>query len=112
MGYLPTRYCLERTQRSLKQHKLLVLVTPPELNGKTLLLKTKHTLNTGHIKKNQVATDLEIPSLLAHFIVLEEDTQGEDIPREKTSMVLTSAGPDGYETDPPGKTRLLGAIVA
>lgn len=107
MGYLPTRDDLERIQRSPKQHKLLVLLTPPELNGKTLLLKTKHTLNTGYIyikKKNQVATDLEMSSLLGHFRVLEDGTQGGDIPRKKTSMVLTSAGPEGYNTDLPGRT--------
>lgn len=74
--------------------------------------KTHFEYRTYIKKKNQVATDLEISSLLVHFIVLEDDTQGEDIPREKTSMVLTSAGPEGYETDLPGKTRLLGAIVA
>lgn len=51
-------------------------------------------------------------SLLGRFRVLEGGMQGGDIPREKTSIVLTSAGPEGYKTDLPGKTRLLGAIVA
>lgn len=79
MGYLPTSYCLERIPEVSKTTQAVGLGCPPELNGKTPTAEDKTQFGyrkQKKKKKNQVATDLKISSLMVRSLAMEDDMQG------------------------------------
>lgn len=86
---------------------ILILVCPSELGGKTLLLKTPHTLATGH-RKARLITGQEASSWPSSYTGLGSSIQATG---RKSTPVLPSCEPDALRYQPAEQDMPLGAVV-
>lgn len=89
-GYFPSSYW-SGIPETTKQYRLTAIAFggAPELDGKTLLLKTSYTLVVGH--RNQAGTDRRLPLCWLAFLVLTGTMQasgGEMLPTVSPSYEL------------------------
>lgn len=106
--YLPTSYWLERISEVSKTTQAIAPGCPAELNGKTLQLKTRHTLDKGHRKRSDCNwPENSLPA--GSFSGAGRWYAGEKInpERRRHQWSYPVLDPEGYKTELPGMTCLL-----